>query len=235
MKTKGYVIYLAILLIMSALSVRDVRAGNGPYLIELGLQGGVNYYVGDAQHIIFTHPRETYGAQFRYKFDRRWALQIKGQASRIAFRYPVYDAGFTPEEGSSQSILTNKFISLDAVAEFNFFRFGENWSGTKPYTPYIFLGAGLSLYDGYRPYSNMGFYMPFGVGFKWKFAEHCGLQLAWQHNVYFKDDLENIEDYDDVEKLNGSNFLNCDLTGSFTFGLVFDFIEAKKVCRTCDW
>lgn len=228
--------YLFVTLVISLLSAAYAIAGSGPYLLELGLQGGCNYYVGDAQHVIFMHPREAYGTQLRYKIDRRWALQLKGQASRIAFRYPVAGAGFVPEF-TDQVIYTNRFISLDVVGEFNFFRFGDESydSRIKPYTPYIFLGLGTSLYDGDKPYSNVALYLPFGIGFKWHFAPHCGLQVAWQHNAYFVDNLENIADYDNIQKLNGSNFLNCDLTGSLTFGLVFDFIEAKKVCRSCDW
>lgn len=223
--------YLALTLLM-LLSASTCRA-DGPYLLELGMQGGMSYYMGDAQHMIFMHPREAYGAQFRYKFNRRWAMQVKGQSSRIAFKYPVAGAGFIPTE--TPSVHTNKLISVDAVAEFNFFRLGENYNDprVKPFSPYIFAGVGVSLYDGSSPYSNAGFYIPFGIGLKWKFAEHCGLQVAWQHNMYLADNLENIDDYNNVEGLNGSNFLNCDQTGNITIGLVFDFLEKKKVCRTC--
>lgn len=228
--------YIILLLAICMLPTGKLYADGGPYLLELGMQGGVHYYMGDAQHMIFLHPRETYGAQFRYKFDRRWALQVKGEGSRIAFKYPVAGAGFVPDM-SNQRMYTNHMISLDCVGEFNFFRFGDNYNDrrVKPYTPYIFAGVGMSLYDGDKKYSSVGAYIPFGIGFKWKFANHCGLQLAWQHNMYFADNLENIDDYNNVEKLNGSNFLNCDQTGQLTFGLVFDFVEAKKVCRSCNW
>lgn len=225
-----------IILIASMLSMVASCLAGGPYVLELGLQGGVNYYVGDANPYIFMHPREVYGAQLRYKIDRRWALQLKGQSGRYAFKYPVDGAGFIPKT-TEQTILTNRMISIDAVGEFNFFRFGNDWNDrrNRPYTPYIFLGLGVSMYGGQREYCELALYMPFGIGFKWKFSEHCGLQLAWQNQVYFVDDLENVEEYNDIQKLNGSNFLNSDLVGNVTFGLVFDFIEAKKVCRTCDW
>ena len=226
---------LSILLGLAALATA-ASAGNGPYLLELGLQGGTTYYMGDAQKYIFTNPREVYGAQIRYKIDRRWALQLKGQNGRIAFKYPVDGAGFKPKYTEKQT-MTNNIISLDVAAEYNFFRYGNDWGtgNIRPYTPYIFLGLGVSLYDGLQPYGNVALYIPFGIGFKWNFAEHCGLILTWQHSMYFVDDLENVDDYNNIERLNGSNFLNCDRTGSITFGLVFDFIEAKKVCRTCDW
>ena len=182
------------------------------------------------------HPREIYGAQLRYKFNRRWAVQVKGQAARFAFKYPVDGAGFVADM-RNQQVFTNKMVSVDAVAEYNFFRYGNDWGtgNIRPYTPYIFAGVGASLYDGFEPFGNVAFYLPFGLGFKWNFAQHCGLILTWQHNMYFVDNLENKEEYDNLYRLNGSNFLNCDRTGSLTFGLIFDFIEAKKVCRSCDW
>ena len=54
-----------------------------PYLCEIGLQAGCGYYVGDATPHIFTNPREAYGIHFRYKFTKRWALQVKGLTQRI--------------------------------------------------------------------------------------------------------------------------------------------------------
>lgn len=219
---------------MSSLSAGIACAEEGPYLVELGLIGGMNYYVGDANGHLFMHPREAYGAHLRYKIDRRWSLQLKGYASRIAFKYPVADAGFIPSTTQPQ-MLTNKMISVDVCGEYNFFRYGLGSYGARPYTPYIFLGLGVSLYDDLSNYDNVAMYMPFGFGFKWNFAKHCSIHIAWQNNLHFTDDLENVEDYNDVERLNGSNFLNCDLTGNVMIGLVFDFIHAKKVCRSCDW
>lgn len=220
---KKTIIYSVILLIISLFAASPAKAADGPYLLELGLQGGINYYLGDANNIPFANPREIYGAQFRYKINRRWAMQVKGNASRIAFKAP--------------ELYENKMVSLDAVAEYNFFRFSESRNDyrNKPYTPYIFLGIGASLYDGDKNYSNVGAYLPFGVGFKWKFASYCGLIATWQHNLHFVDNLENRKEFDNVQDLNGSNFFNFDLTGNFTVGLVFDFLEAKKVCITCDW
>jgi len=230
--------YLLIVVAFVVLSPATAVAGDGPYLLELGLQGGINYYVGDANQHIFMHPREVYGAQFRYKFDRRWALQVKGQGARYGFKYPVEGAGFEPDPNATPEVLNNRMIMLDAVGEFNFFRFGEGWRDwrVKSYTPYIFLGIGTALYGGRDgAYSSFAAYLPLGIGFKWNFAPHCSLHTARQHNLFFADNIEGVEEYDNVAKLNGSNILNCDLTGSFTVGLVFDFLEAKKVCRTCDW
>ena len=64
-----------------------VSASITEYACEVGLQMGLGYYVGDATKVIFMNPREAYGAQFRYKFDLRWAIQVKAQRQRIAFFY----------------------------------------------------------------------------------------------------------------------------------------------------
>ena len=63
--------------ILCGLTVLGLRAEQLPYLCDFGVQGGLGYYIGDAQGHPFMMPREVYGAQFRYKFNNRWALQVK--------------------------------------------------------------------------------------------------------------------------------------------------------------
>ena len=57
--------------------------------------------------------------------------------------------------------------------------------------------------------------------------------MAWQHNVYFADNLELVESLGNTYKLNGSNFLNNDLTGQLMLGIVFEFGKEKKICKWC--
>ncbi len=228
-------------LMMNVLSVHTVRAEKPEYQCEMGLQGGLGYYVGDVTDHVFSNIREAYGAQFRYKFDMRWALQIKGQGQRIAFPEAVH-------------LDANQLVNLDAVGEFNFFRFGAKQydDRIKPLTPYIFLGVGMGIYTGVRDIkigedeegkkitepqadkTRAAAYIPFGLGLKWKFADRWGLQLAWQHNLYFADDLENSILYDNAYELNGSNILKNDLSSSLTIGIIFEFAKTDKVCRFCD-
>ena len=197
-----------------------------PYQFELGLQAGCGYYVGDGTTHIFNNVRETYGGHLRYKFDKRWALQLKGLHHVI--RGPIYG-----DDGAVWGDWQNKMINIDVMAEFNFFRFGmkEYDPRIKPITPYIFLGVGVSMYSRY--YQTPAAYLPFGFGLKWKFAQRWGLNLAWQHNLFFADDLEGAVDYGNTWDLNGSNILNFDLTGQLTLGIVFEFGREKKICQFC--
>lgn len=225
-----------------------VWADTRMYHCDFGVQAGVSYYVGDATRHMFMHPLETFGGQFRYKFDQRWALQVKAQRQRIAFR----------EQGTEGSLCYNPMWHADVVGEFNFFRFGERGYDVrvKPVTPYIFIGVGVSVYNehasiggdnvypllignGNKP--KVGIYLPVGIGMKWKFADHWQLQVAWQHQIYFVDNIEGLPRFDGRQTpnaggrygMNGTNILNNDLTSTLTLGIVFEFAKERKICRVC--
>lgn len=213
-----------------------LHAEQRPYLCELGVQAGCGYYVGDATPHIFMNVRETYGAHFRYKFTSRWALQVKGSAHHIN------GANYTIRGEKLDSEWNNQVINVDVMAEFNFFRLGTRNKydrRIRPYTPYIFIGVGAALYGvdetNKSVFNNVACYIPFGVGFKWKFADWCGLNLAWQHNIYMADNLESRPELDNKHQLNGWNWMNCDLAGQLTLGLVFEFGKAPRDCRICNY
>lgn len=218
----------SVTMIISLLSACLLCAEERAFLCELGVQGGLSYYVGDATQHIFMHVQPAYGAQFRYKFDSRWALQIKGQGTSI--RYPL-----RTQENTQKAVMgTNDMMNIDVTGEFNFFRFGAKQydSRIKPITPYIFIGVGVSAYSGFR---SWGAYIPFGFGMKWKFAKRWGLNIAWQQQLYFTDNLENKDYYNNTYHLNGSNILNNDFTSTLTLGMVFEFAKERVICRTCSY
>ena len=240
MKTRWIVnSIIGLVLLFAPFSVQRASASVAlevPYLCEIGLQGGAGYYVGDAVPHIFMSVREAYGIHFRYKFTKRWALQAKFSGQRITGNQ------YTIKGEKLDSKWSNRLYNVDVMAEFNFFRFGEANKydkRIKPYTPYIFLGLGVGMYndmtDGGTKKVTAAGYMPFGIGFKWKFADRVGLNIAWQHNVYFSDDLEAQNTLNDKHHLNGWNWMNCDLTGMVTVGIVFEFAKAPKACRICNW
>ncbi len=176
------------------------------YSLDAGLQAGVGYYLGDANKIPFVEAREVFGAQIRYKFNQRWAVQCKVQRQTLSFLYAS-----KPAEGlmlPETSKYANPMWNVDAVADFNFFRFGPMSFDTrvKRFSPYVFLGVGMTVDNkAVKPAkNNMDFptldfkkmnisvYIPVGLGVKWRFAERWQVQLAWQHNIYL---LDNVEGY----------------------------------------
>ena len=226
-KTIQHTFFTLIICLLSATSAYSV---DNTYLMEIGVQAGVNYYIGDANPHIFQSPLEVAGAQLRYKFDRRWSLNAKAYWSRIGHTEP------------DKTNVVRPLIGIDVTAEFNFLEFGNDWEmgRIKPYTPYLFLGVGTGYYGiGWANEPQTGvpasIYFPFGIGFKWKFAPRWGLNIAWQHNLYFKDNLENQSQYANTHSLNGTNILENDLTGQLTIGIVFDFVKSKRACTTCNF
>lgn len=232
-KKKLWVAVLAVLWSASGMALNT----QPNYLCELGLQAGCGYYVGDAAPHIFMHPREAYGAHFRYKFTPRWALQVKGLGQRITGWN--YDEDMVRQNTKWE----NQLINVDVMGEFNFFRFGaaEYDKRVKQLTPYIFLGVGATIYGSendageWRNLNKVAVYLPLGIGLKWKFSQWVGLNLAWQHNIYFSDALEGSKTLRDLHELNGSNWFNCDLTGQLTLGIVFEFGKERHHCVRCDY
>ena len=229
-----YILFISTVLLAGLCA--EARGEERPYLCEIGIQGGFGYYVGDATPHIFMNIREAYGLHFRYKFTKRWALQAKVSGQRIAGN------DFTIRGEKLDTQWVDQLINIDAMAEFNFFRFGAKNrfdKRIKPYTPYIFLGIGMGIYGAdsqNRPLlRNVACYVPLGIGFKWRFHDWCGLNIAWQHNIYMADNLESREALDNKHQLNGWNWMNCDLTGMLTAGIVFEFGRAKHECRTCNY
>ena len=222
------------------------------YRCELGLQGGCGYYAGDATEYVFQDVREAYGLHFRYKFDQRWALQVKGLAHHIKGQFTAEEAEMvrpgdrTSFQASEDATIIGQpwetqMVNVDVVGEFNFFRFGVRQydERIKPITPYIGVGIGIGMcmepnwaWRGYSPVVQV--YVPFVVGVKWKFADRWQLQAAWQHNVYFADNLEGIDAINNAHNLNGSNFLNNDVTSQLTVGIVFEFAKDRKICALCE-
>ena len=217
------------------------------YRCEIGLQLGGGYYVGDMHKHVFMEPLEVLGGQFRYKFDQRWALQVKAQRQRITFR-----------NESRDTIFYNPLMHIDAVAEFNFFRFGYNVHDrrVKKITPFVSFGVGMTVFSADVSYKGndkyllsgqqplllqadsvgVGLYIPLGIGVKWKFHKRWQLQAAWQHQIYIVngDGLEGVGYLDNSYDLNGVNILNNDYMSTLTIGVVYEFAREKKKCYFCE-
>lgn len=195
----------------------SVLADNRLYRLEVGLQGGAAYYMGELAPYAFTSVGEVYGFQFRCKIDYRWALQFKGQRQRVINAF---------EEGNQWGIPVAKYQTpmwhFDLTGEYNFFHFGvfdEHNVRMRNFTPFVFLGIGITAHNvgatsedgyplvGWRTIVNKhgeevpdyleptcAMYIPIGVGLKWKFAPRWQLQFAWQHQVYMAngDGLEGV-------------------------------------------
>lgn len=208
------------------------------YLMDVGVQGGAAYYVGELAPHVFMSTSETYGAQIRYKINTRFGLQLKGQHQRVV---NTLEAG--NEWGESAGKYKNQMWHVDVMAEYNFFLLGLNEYDIhmRPITPYMALGVGVTLMGtSWKRFQvdRAAVYLPVAIGLKWKFAERWQLQMAWQHNVYVDkngDALEGNSAFDNTYQMNGTNIMNNDITSTLTVGLIFEFGRENKPCVMCTY
>lgn len=208
---------IAVLLVLGGWKIS--AASN--YLCEIGPIGGLSYYIGDANTLMFRNIQPTYGLLFRYKFTPRWALTTKGQYSNVLFEL---------EPGTWEKSMLGQ---VDVVAEYNFFslRLGGYERFSHNYSPYLFAGIGVALHGKGQ---HFGPYLPFGLGFKWQMAPRWGLTVEWQQQLFFCDNVEGYDIFDNTFGLNGMNFMKNDLVSTLTVGISFHFVREPKNCKMCE-
>lgn len=227
-------LFSRLLLVCLCFCAIKTQAVETMYWMDAGLTVGTDYYSGDARSIkapdlyIFRNPQPNIGLQMRFKLSRRFAVVLKSQFDNIKFdlAYNLQDV---------------QIVNTDVTCEYNFFRFGQRLydDRIRPFTPYMFLGLGFGCFGNeYKLGSRNALYVPFGIGLKWNFANRCTLVASWQHQLYFSDSLEEPESvkgsrFNDPNQLNGANWFNRDLMGSFNVGMTFSFWKHKKPCVWC--
>lgn len=198
-----------------------ITAQTNMYHMEVGVHGGGGYYVGELAPHVFMSSQLAYGAHFRYKFDNRWAA--KAQGVLMCGRRDINPA----------------IWNFDVTVDFNFFDFGERDYYIGQICPFIFAGAGCSLFSADTLKNDSMIkdsivvaspYIPFGVGIKWKFHDRMQLQFAWQHNAYIwnGDCIEGKKyDYPTIKEEGKKNILNNDVTSTFTLTYIIEFMRHR--------
>lgn len=194
--------------------------------MEVGLMGGGCYYLGDlnpGKH--FLNTQLAYGALIRYNIDTRWSLKLSGMRGTI--KGNASSTTFLPDRGLSFS---SPVTDIAAVVEFNFLPY---FTGSKrnAISPYIYGGfsvfffepvsGGVSLrklgtegqnigYSGRKPYSNMNYSIPFGLGVKFSLSQRLAAEVFWEMHKTFTDYLDDVST---TYYLNGSSIAANDIGG----------------------
>jgi hypothetical protein len=182
---------------------------------ELGLFGGVSYYMGElnpGKQFFMVRPGG--GLVYRYNTSRRFAWEIHGLYGSVQ----AEDA----RSGKDNQVLRNlsfrsQIIEFAGLLHFNFFNY-EIGNPETPATPYIFGGLGLfrfnpkadfqgewialqplgtegqgsPVYADRKQYSLMGANIPFGFGVKFHAFGRLGFSLEWGLRKTFTDYLDDV-------------------------------------------
>jgi len=179
-----------------------------PQTLEVGLFGGIAYYLGDLNPgIHFLAPKPAYGLLARYNLDTRWVIKANAYMGMIKG---------DDHMGRTNDIRGLKFESkitdISITGEFNFF---DYFTGSRRnlITPYIFGGVGVVFFkptadgvdlrsigtegqqigfDGRKPYNLVAFSIPFGIGVKYSINRRLCLSAEWGLRKSFTDYLDDV-------------------------------------------
>ncbi len=177
---------------------------------EIGIFGGGSYYLGDlnpGEQFMLTQP--AFGGFVRHNFNER--LAIKGSLSLAMIEGDDAVSGYNPDRNLN---FKSNITDISAQFEFNLF---EYFIGSLKhyFTPYMFAGAGVALYNpkslshdvelrplgtegqnlpqySDRKYGKATFNIPFGIGFKYSINDRMGLSLHWAMHKTFTDYLDDV-------------------------------------------
>ncbi len=200
--------------------------------MDVGLMGGGMYYLGDINpNLHFYGSQPAFGGFFRYNYKTRWSFRLQAVQGKVK----ADDADFNKinavqaylggdininDPNAIYYLVSNRGLNFETsiteisfVAEVNFFPFFVGSKRNK-WTPYLFAGGGMFLYnptpigqgvnlrnlgtegqgfsDRNEPYGNMAFTVPFGIGLKIAMGKRFGLGMEWGMRKTFTDYIDDI-------------------------------------------
>jgi hypothetical protein len=193
-----------------------VLAGLGTYgqVGEVGITGGVMYYVGDLNPQRHFPPgsRFALGALYRYNFTDRYALRVQGLYGRVQ----AYDSDASDDLQRFRNLsFRSSIIEAGALFEVNFFPYRGEGKKQKKWTPFVFGGLAYFHMDpkaelqgewyqlqplgtegqgttaGGDPYKRDQVCIPFGAGIKVN-AGRLDFQLEWGARRTYTDHLDDV-------------------------------------------
>jgi len=202
---------------------------------EIGILGGVAYYIGDANSVLFSNLTPAYGALFRYRFTPRFAARAEFTRTSI-FHEGFVDVavpGFPDYIHMVDANFDNPINVFDIAGEFNFFDLerSPNRRSSRIFSPYIFVGLGMMnyLYEGNQQFTLS---VPLGVGIKVKMGQRFNFNAQFSNRLLFADNLEGISIFNNPHGLNGNNPLNNDMLSTLTIGITYNI---WRRCLGCAW
>lgn len=204
------------------------------YKYEIGGAIGTSSYMGDVNKTnLFLNPGLSGGALFRYNMTFNWSVKfnlIAGNVSGSSID-TEYNLPFEKE-----AIFNRSFADLGAQIEFNFLPYSDKYAyiGTRPYTPYVFAGTGVTYADGNSKF--IGLNIPFGVGVKYKLKNRLNIGLELSLRKLFGDDFDVTDkgpdcSLDSPYQINSSTLKNRDWYSLTIIFLTWEFNPRVDPCH----
>lgn len=205
--------------------------------VDLGLTGGLSYYIGEINPSIqvMNRPKPTLGLFYRKNFNKRYAL-----------RYGLNYAQLTAtDKVRSSDIAKYRHLSFSSdlweaygVVEFNFIPYQINNRTTSRFSPFVFIGIaafkvgpetrgrGIGIIES----DMIAVSIPFGLGVKFNFSGNLGMGIEWGMRKTYSDKIDGLpENYSNGYQL--SNTQNNDWYSIIGLTLNYKILTHKDRCN----
>lgn len=189
------IVYVTVVLFIGIIS--PIKMLSQEYKYEIGGTAGTSFYMGDANKTkLYLHSGISGGVLFRYNINFHWAVKANFIAGHVSGNSKNSSNIFPFEQETSFS---RAFKELGAQVEFNFLPYSDKYSyiGTKPYSPYVFAGTGLTYASGENNFIGMN--MPMGIGFKYKLRNRVNIGIEFSMRKLFADHFDDIDNPYDIK------------------------------------
>ena len=217
---------VAVLFLCSFVSSQD-----DGYLLEVGLGGGGNFYMGDANSRLYNNTNGVVSFLARYNVNPRFALKANLAA-----------AGISGSTENAYGVLSDDEIRFSRTlydfgvqVEWGFCGYGmEGWSGCRRLAPYGLLGIGVTFAP--EPVRNdFAANFPIGLGLRYKLSERTNVGFEWTMRFSTSDRLDVTQAYgtslEDPFLIKGKGIKNKDSYSFTMFYVTFDVFRRPCNCN----
>lgn len=184
------------------------------YKYEIGGALGSSFYIGDANRTkLFLHSHPSASVIHRYNLNLNWAVKSNLVVGKVSGNTKDSKNVFP---NGNEVTFERTFFELGSQIEFNIFPYSDmfTYMNSKIYSPYLLLGAGITMGTGNETFVNVN--VPVGIGIKYKLKDRMNIGAEFTVRKLFGDN------FDVVDK---SNELNLDSP----FGIKSSFIKNKDL------
>jgi hypothetical protein len=197
-----------IILFMSVSSLLNAQKN------EIGVTGGVMYYLGDLNPIKhFRFPSPAVGLLYRHNFDHHFSIRGNVIGGQIYADDALSKNGYQVTRNLRFKSL---IIEASVQGELNFFQFEPGNAKKNNFTPFIFGGVGIFYFnptaksssgtnylsplntegqghiEGRKKYLPVQPSFPFGLGLKWNPFKGATIMLEWGMRATLTDYLDDV-------------------------------------------
>jgi len=156
---------------------------------EVGLFGGVSYYMGDLnQRKLFYSPEPAFSFIYKVNLNSRYGLRFNASIAALKGSDSKSNNGYQLQRNHNFSIPLSEIATL---FEFNFLPYKPE-SQYEYYSPYIVVGLGVMIFPAEDATIPVQPVIPFGLGMKFAINKRFGVAAEWTYRKTFTDYLDQL-------------------------------------------